>query len=331
MNSSLILTLILLLPSWTEPTPLVILRTNRSGSSWFTSLFNRHKGVYITDEIVIEDDWDLRKQVERLGEGMTYYIAESVRRPMWAWPRGEDVTAGNETSLIVGSNFDPWHVAAKLDKVVELVPNLRVVAYFRTNVVKHVISFIRGKELLRQCKEVVVKSWCKLRMKVTVVLKEFDNWLILVIAHDLYMWKTAKSLAANLKGKLRVVRYEDLLGHENENEFERLLMWLGFDINDLGYKDEFGGKCTLNCTKNTSDDLRDSIANYEKVESWINSRYPCLNSQFHETTPGKVQPSILDACGDLFKSKVDSYLKRYTIKTENVYPTSYSGVQFVLN
>jgi len=311
MNSSLILTLILLLPSWTEPTPLMILRTNRSGSSWFTSLFNRLKGVYITDEIVVKDDLELRKSVESLGEGMTAYIAESFRRPMWAWPRGEDLTTRNETFLIVGSNFDPWHVVAKLDKVVELVPNLRVIAYFRTNIVKHVIAFIRGKILFRKCHHVVVKGGCELKRKVTVVLKEFDNWLILVIAHDLYMWKIANSLAANLKSKFRVVQYEDLLG--DENEFERLLLWLGFDINDLDYTDEFGGKCTLNCTKNTSDDLRDSIANYEEVESWINSRYPCLNSQFHETTPGKVQPSILDVCGDIFKSKVDKFLKRFSL------------------
>jgi len=174
--------------------------------------------------------------------------------------------------------------------------------------VKHAISLFRGRDLNRKCGDWVTSKKCKLHHKTKLVLKQLDARLIEAIAQDEYNWKAANTLTANLKHEFRAVFYEDLMGFNDE--VENLLWWLGFNISEFGYADEFIGRCTSNCTKNTSDDLRDSIANYEEVESWIDSRYPCLSSQFHETRPGKVQPFVNNICGDLFRSRVDAYLER---------------------
>jgi len=292
-----------------DSTSLLIIKTDHSGSSWFTAMFNSLGGVYITEEIIPTAGKESRKQIEDSSGGMTAYIVESLQHPMYTFPHGEDLTERNKTFFIVGSSYNPWKSFARPDEIARLIPNLRVVAYFRTNIVKHAISWIRAWELHEKCQQLVVNSdQCKLESKSTVVFKKFEKALILVIAWEQHLWKTAHLLNVHLKHKFRVVTYEDLLGHENE--FERLLWWLGFDISDFEFKLEFYGRCNLNCTKNTSDDLRNSIANYEEVESWINSLYPCLISQFHETRPGKVQPFIHNVCGDLFRSRVDSYLTK---------------------
>jgi len=316
MNYLIISALILFLLEQTrgaDSTPLLIIKTDHSGSSWFHSLLNRLGGVYICEEIIPPDkrvSAKKRKQIEHASGGMTAYIVESLQHPMLRYPKGKDLTQRNKTILIVGSTYSPWKSFANPEEIGRLVPNLRVVAYVRTNIVKHAISFLRARELAKKCSHMVVISdkKCTIGSKTTVVFEKFENALILMIAWEQYLWKTVNLLNVHLKHKFRVVTYEDLLGLENE--VERLLWWLGFDISDLEFEQEFNGRCNLNCTKNTSDDLRNSIANYEEVESWINSLYPCLISQFHETRPGKVQPFIRNVCGDLFRSRVYSLLRR---------------------
>jgi len=304
MKTLLLSTLIHLLPSWTEPTPLMIFKTAHSGSSWFTSLLNRYEGVYVTEEIVGTGKSNRGKFVDESPGEMTAYILNSLQHPMWKWPNGEDITQRNKTFFIVGCTLNPMKSFADLNKIARLVPSLRVVAYFRTNIVKHVTSSFRANHLKRECGHVVIKDECKLETWTTVELEKFDEKLIRVMAADLYIWKVVNSLSQT---SFRVVFYEDLIGLKDE--VEELLWWLGLDITDLEYTDDFNGRCYPNCTKTTSDDLRDSIANYEEVESFINTRYPCLSSQLYETRPGKVQPFTYNVCGDLFRSRVDSLLK----------------------
>jgi len=309
MITQLLSTLFILLPSQTEPTPLMIFKTSHSGSSWLTSVLNKYDGVYVTEEIIRGGgrSREKRQNLEKSTGGMTAYIYNSTQHPMLNWPKGEDMNQRNKTLFIVGCTINPGITFANLDKIARLVPSLRVVAYFRTNIVKHVISYFRGHQLVRKCGHYVTSDECKLESKTTVELKKFDERLIAVMAEDLYIWKVVNSLTANLKHSFRVIFYEDLMG--DKDEFEELLWWLGFDITEFEFTDKPNGRCGSNCTKNTSDDLRDSIANYEEVESLINSKYPCLSSQFYETRPGKVQPFIQNVCGNLFRSRVDSFLK----------------------
>jgi len=85
-----LLSTFILLPSQTEPTPLMILKTSHSGSSWLTSLLNKYEGVYVTEEMI----WGTgammkeRENVEKSTGGLTAYIFNS---PMLKWPSGEEM------------------------------------------------------------------------------------------------------------------------------------------------------------------------------------------------------------------------------------------------
>jgi len=101
------------------------------------------------------------------------------------------------------------------------------------------------------------------------------------------------------------IRYEALM--RDSNEMKQLLYGLGLNPWKL-YVLSSGltGRCRVNCTKSTSDDLRKVILNYDEVETWIRVYYPCLLPQFYESRSGVVQPRAEDICGDQFISRIRS-------------------------
>jgi len=286
----------LFIPSRTSPTPLLILKTPRCGSTWFTALLNKLEKVYIRPEIISwTTRWDERDAEERNGE-ITSYIIESLQHPMLQWPAGEDFFA-RENPVIVGSTFYPRTTSVALARIAKSVPNLQVAAMMRSNVVKHAVSYIGANILIRKCnRNQHLIGGCGLDGKIHINIKVFHMYLLQVIADDANIVKWAQELSGNL-GHSVIIWYENL--QETEFELASFIQWLGFDIQSLGVT-TFDGACHINCTKITSDDLRQVIANYEELESWIKSTYPCLSPQFYERSPGKVQPSVSILCRGIF-------------------------------
>jgi len=234
---------------------------------------------------------------------VTAYVVKSLQQEMFSWPKGEDMTQQNKSNAIIGSTINLGLGYTRFYEIhpggiQTMVPNLNVVAYLRSNKVKHAISIIRGRVFQRMCHAKVVTDKCKLDRKTVVTHSEFHKTLRFATKYDRIILNTAKEFTQILRKQSRVIWYEDLLGFDDE--IEKLLDWLGFDINDLEMRDKFIGRCSLNCTKTNSDDLRDVIANYEEFESLINSKYYCLSTQFYETRPGKVQSFVDSLCGDDF-------------------------------
>jgi len=287
--------------------PLLVLKQGRSGSSWFTYLLNRLDRVYITEELFGRKDAKFVRLTKTINT--TAYVAESFQHPMLKFPRGEDMTKRNMSYDIIGSTFCPKHSSVKFDVLARMVPNLRVVSFLRSNIVKHVISWIRGWKLSRKCHAEVINGNCRLDGKTMVDPSTFSRLLVEIIAQDQYSSEVARLLATNLESDFRLVLYEDILGFEDE--IDKLIEWIGLDIHDFTFTSKMNTRCTENCTKTTSDDLRNVIANYEEIESLINSKYSCLRSQFYETRPGKVQPPVGNICGDLFTNSVASIKKTY--------------------
>jgi len=281
----------------TAPTPLLILKAPRSGSSWFISLLNRFSGIYIREEVVALAE---KKNADITVEA---YVAKSLQQPMRKYPGGEDLMQQNKSFAIVGSSLTPLVGSIDPDVIKRLVPNINVVAYLRTNKVKHVVSWIRGHRLYKKCLTPVVTGNCTLDGKTTVTEERFDYDLNAVINLDRNILRFARTLTGN-KG-FRIVWYEDVLNSEDEIHY--LLEWLGFHISSFEMDDKNIGRCSRNCKKNTSDDLRNAIKNYEAVESLINTKYPCLSEQFYERRPGKVQPSVNNLCGINFMSKAYTF------------------------
>jgi len=284
------------IPSRTSPTPLLILKTPRCGSTWFTALLNHLEEVYIRQEVISwSRRWDARDAEERNGE-ITSYIIESLQHPMLKWPKGEDLNRRDKT-VIVGSTIEPRTTSVALGRIAKSVPNLRVAALMRSNVVKHAISYISAGYLKKKCNKIsVFIEGCHLEGKIHVEIKVFHMYLLQVISDDMQIVKWAQELSGKL-GPF-IIWYEHL--QETEFELASLIQWLGFNMKNLRVKKHYEGACWINCTKITPDDLRQYIANYEELESWIKATYPCLSPQFYEHSPGKVQPSVSILCRDIF-------------------------------
>jgi len=313
MSGAFFILLSIFTPLYTEPTPLLILKTARSGSSWFTYLLNRFHGIYIREELLGKMDNLAKNTDDKSNIELSVYVGWSLRHPMLKYPYGKDCSQRGVKNVIVGSTLGSGYSCPNdtilPNLVKDMVPNLRVVAYIRSNIVKHAVSHIRGDQLFRKCKYMVVKGACKLEKKTIVTHAHFDWRLISVVAQDQWVWDMASAFTTNAEDDFRVVFYEELIGPVDK--IGELLKWIGFNINNFRLKSstELHSRCTGNCTKNTSDNLRDSIANYEEVESWVRSKYPCLLPQFYETNPGKVQPSVHETCGDVFTSKLAQFFR----------------------
>jgi len=297
----------LFIPIWTLPTPLLILKCPRSGSTWFTALLNRLEEIHITPEVIgWARRYDARVAEETNGK-ITSYVIESLQQPMLRWPEGEAFIRRKKRTLIVGSTLCPQTTSVDLGRITKSVPHLHVAALLRSNVVKHAISYIRAIELRKKCNKIsqFVGGSCRLNEKTIIKIQQFHNFLIRVIADDLKIVKWAQELSGNLGNSFLVIWYEDM--QETEDEVKNLIQWLGFDMKNFGRLKSYNGPCYVNCTKITSDDLRLVLANYEELESWIKSTYPCLSTQFYDKMPGRVQPSVSILCGELFTNETRAF------------------------
>jgi len=291
--------------TWAKPIPVMIFKTPRSGSTWFTSLFNKLSKVYITPEMFHFQHAEDSKQYIKEAPA---YLVKSLQMPMKQYPGGEAKNLKGEY-LVVGANFNPlWTSWVDLSGIMKAVPDVRIIMFTRTNVVKHVLSQLRRTSMMRKCGDIFNHGSCDPgKMKVRTYF--FDRWLIKFMAYDQYMAdKTRELVGKHNVRQFYHVRYEDLLA--NENKFLDILDWVGYDINHLEQKSSI--KLCNNCSKSTSDDLHDVLENYDEVEAWIKKRYPCLLRQLYETDPGMVQFPIEYYCDDLFTKRVNEcieYLK----------------------
>jgi len=285
-----------------ETIPLLILKAAHSGSSWFTSLVNELDGVYLSEEIFYGEHL---KRMKGAAEGQAYLL-ESFKYPMSRWPQGEKRSPNyNKSWAVLGATLNPIQTFPILENLRENVPNLRVVAYIRTNIVKHAVSAVRAEMLFQKCNTNIMyaNSNCKLDGGKTYVdVRVFDDRLKLMMAMDEKVLETARILTG---GNFFYVQYEYLLN--DPKNINQLFVWLGLNPQDVkisGIK----GRCQNICVKHTSDDLQTVVANYRELEEWIVKQYPCLVSQLRETRPGAVQPSHKELCGDLFTNVVESRL-----------------------
>jgi len=207
-----------------------------------------------------------------------------------------------------------------LRELPDKVPDLRLIAYVRTNKVKHAIATIRSRLLKSKCLTPVLtgNTFCKLPPKTYVNVMIFEKSVISKLALDKYILDLAETLTEYLEdGHVSYVRYEELL--KDPKEINKLLWELDLNLEELPQLPSgFTGRCKDNCTKHTPDDLQAVISNYQEVEGWIKFKYPCLLPQFHETRPDVVQPDIEKICGDLFTSRVRSLTEGYINGTKTL-------------
>jgi hypothetical protein len=278
--------------------PALFFKLEASGSTWMTSKLNAYKGVFITREIFRDTTGgDVHK------EGQSYLMKSfsTPQRP-YKLQWNKKVKKPDEDFHVLGATMNPfWAKFLNWTELAYKVPNLKLVVYRRSNVVKHAISFIRGILLVRKCKTPVVDGDCKLDKTLEVDPTTLRKQINRLIARDNYLAEVANGLAAHLNSWFYVMHYEELL-QDDETVIDRLFEWIGKFPKELRVE-PVHVKCSYtNCTKNTSDDLKKVILNFEEVEGYIKENLPCLLSHLRETKPDRVMPSIHSECPALVQT-----------------------------
>jgi len=317
MKQLLFLGIFLLAPFFAGPShaiPLLILKAPRSGSSWFSSLLNKFEGVYLTEEI-------FNSESGHNPSAALSYLQKAFQHPMKVYPLGPDIVWHPRSWNILGATYNPlvaWWLNLRI--LPDKVPDLRSIAYVRTNKVKHAIATIRSRLLKNKCLTPVITGTtnCKLPTKTHVNVNTFEKSFISKLAIDEYIFDLTATLTENLEdGQVSYVWYEELT--KDPKEINKLLYGLGLNLEELVQLPSGStGRCKDNCTKQTSDDLQTVISNYEEVEAWIQLKYPCLLPQFYETRPEVVQPHIEKLCGDLFTNRMRSLIEGYINGTKTL-------------
>jgi len=311
-----LLTTVFNLLSASQAIPLLFLKAPHSGSSWLTSLLNFREGVYVSEEMFrkLKYTVDIKNWTNptTLFNESCAYLAEALRHPMRHFPHGE-FPLDNRVLLVVGASLDIQAYWVDLGCLPKMVPDIRVLLWVRTNKVKHTISTIRAAKLRAKCGDPVITGNCRLTNKTTVVNpNEFDKDLINILALDKIMLDKATFLRKGIEpSHFTRLSYEEMMG--DELDIDSLLRWAGASPETMNWRSKaVTGKCRDGvCSKSTPDDLRESVKNYEEVESWIESNYPCLIHQFHETRPDVVQKPVEFLCGSLLKDRVEDLVAGY--------------------
>jgi len=310
MKFVLLLTTFINLLSASQAIPLLILKVPHSGSSWFISLFNIRKGVFITAELFGSWDYTLNKKkwlnAATLFNESSAYLAEALKHPMWVFPNGE-FPYDNRDLVVVGASLGVVGSWVNLEGLTKMVPDIRVILWVRTKKVKHVISEFRALKLREKCGDFVTTGVCRLTNKTVVNLTEFENVLVRLLGQDKIMFDKAAILRKGIKqSHFKRLSYEEVMG--DELLIDSLLRWAGASPETLNWQSEAVWRCKNGCTKTTADDLREVVENYSEVESWIESNYPCLLHQFHETRRDVVQKPLELLCGNIFKNRIEHFV-----------------------
>jgi len=275
--------------------PLLILKTSRSGSAWMANELNTHKGLFLTEELIRGESYtqgNAWKEAQAFVE-QSFLTPQRIYGQEW----DDEIRKPEEDFKVLGVSLDTLYVEQYLNwtEIGVKFPNLKLVVYQRSNIVKHAVSRIRKGELLSKCGLEHVKegSSCTLDKNFHIKPGVLGDWIIRTIAIDNFSFETAFDLAPHLDSWFYILDYEELV-HDEQAAIQRLFKWIGWE--PKGRSVPIDGRCRENCTKITSDDLKNAILNYEEVESYISNQFPCLLSHLRETNPGRVMHSVHMSC-----------------------------------
>jgi len=294
--------------------PLLILKQSRSGSTFFVSQLNSYKGVYVAAEVIRGESYQLGN-VWKEGQAHLYKsFSTPTRSYPWDWDEKHKKPEGD--FAVLGATLDTTYVDGYVNwtEIALDYPNLKLVVFQRTNIVKHAISRIRVDELLKKChkRHSQVGAQCEVDDKFYIDVELLGRWIIKSIAYDDESVKTALGLTPYLDNWFYMVDYEELVG-DVQGVLDNLFEWIGYDTKER--VSQSYGRCVMNCTKITSDDLRNAILNYNEVETYISTEYPCLLPHLQETNPGKVMHPLHSSCGfSVFDERAQGAIRWYKNK-----------------
>jgi len=261
-----------------------------------TTELNTYKGIFVTDELLRGHSYMYGNAWK---EGQAY-LEKSFSAPQrtYGMEWSDKIKKPEEDFRVLGASLDGLYVDQYVNWTETGVkfPGLKLVVYLRSNIVKQSVSILRKSEMEAKCggqNHIVADSSCKIDKKFHINLKELGKRLVRTIAIDDFNIEIASILAPHLDSWFYILDYEKLLRDE-EGAFHRFFEWIGYEPKERAVPVD--GRCRNNCTKAASDDLRNVILNYDEVESYMLTKFPCLLSHLRETNPGEVMHSAHMSC-----------------------------------
>ena len=265
-----------------EHMPLVILKLPRSGSSWVTEELNEIPTVFISKEIVQRGD----RSVFGVSD-MEQHLAHALQRPTGKLSSvGDFLPTGRffedyllhksmkplQTLRVVGFTVNPEHCKdVQWRRIQEAVPQLRMVALVRSNVIKSALSGYRGKQTQTLCGSANLR----LSTLYNCTLPATVDWTLADFTREVTAWqdrydefaKVVHRISALERVAVTPVYYEDMQLNI-ENTFTFLFKSIGIPEDEAIAlsKSKVATSSQTGWLKRTSDDLRVILPQFAKIE-----------------------------------------------------------------
>ena len=318
--------------TWTKDRDAVarvmLFKLPRSGSTWVTELLNRRPTVFLSKEIIqaeFDGDFGPHARLQHLKRSLLWPTGKLASRSWggrfatdyWYPGKWRRSPGPSGTGLdVIGFTVNPVKVEADYHKLCLQRPTAMVVAFVRTNVVKTVVSAVRGEATLKLCGANNLRAGdpCKIPPTLTIEVASF----LRMLHARLLLEKTFMDLVYSLGRPVYEITYEDLQANPDAT-VAAFLSHLGLPgaraasaaavatfaasattqapatrrdrsaapeatnkskstrSNVLGSSDQW--------VKRTSDDLARHVLNYEELRAALTPS-ACLLAQFEVKTPG---------------------------------------------
>jgi len=298
----------------------MLFKLPRSGSTWVTELLNRRPSVFLSKEIVqaeFDERFGPHARLRHLKRSLLWPTGKLASRSWggrfatdyWLPGKWRRSPGPSGTGLdVIGFTVNPVKVEMDYQKLSLQRPTARVVAFVRTNLVKTVVSAVRGEATLKLCGANNLRAGdpCKIPSTLTI---EVESFLRMLHARFL-LEKTFIDLVYSLGRPVYEITYEDLQANPDAT-VAKFLAHLGLpgarasaaDVAttpaSMVPKVPAGSNLAPEATnrsksvagggdqwvKRTSDDLARHVLNYEELRAALPPSV-CLLAQFEVKTPG---------------------------------------------
>ncbi|KAJ1409249.1 hypothetical protein B484DRAFT_456132 [Ochromonadaceae sp. CCMP2298] len=259
-----------------KSTAIVVLKLPRSGSTWFTQILNEHPDIYISKEIVQAHDVGhfTLQQVEA-------HLARSLVQPAGKLSKSfthigryvEDyVLPGKifKKMHAVGFTLNPEHVKGiNWAKVLPKDRDVKVIIFARSNIVKNVVSGIRGKMMKDDCGRANMRLGSECELPVTMGI-DADTLL-----REAQSWQTRYAEFFHLSADPQLRRLPTMHVHYEELQAHPADITTKLDMFLLGSLSAARGRSQRKFVKRTPDQLSQVISNFPSLDADLAPHSAC--------------------------------------------------------
>jgi len=183
-----------------------------------TSQLNSFEGVFIAEEILRAESYKLGNAWE---EGQSW-LMKAFSTPVRSYGHGlnEQFRKPQDQFYVLGGTLNPFYADQFLNwtELGTKLPNLKLVLYRRSNVVKHAVSYTHRKMLREKCGTNVVRKYenCRISRRFPIDISQLRKDIFRITALSTVGLEIATGLATYLDNWFFDLKYEELLRDDQE-------------------------------------------------------------------------------------------------------------------